>query len=78
MLCAYTWPRYQMSVHRTIGPLVFLCVDAYRPSQQFSSHSGRSHIFLGITSTFSFLFLFFFWGGGGGKCCHNTAEISLF
>ena len=24
MLCAYTRPRYQMSVYRTIGPLVFL------------------------------------------------------
>ena len=24
MLCAYTKPRYQMSVYRTIGPLVLL------------------------------------------------------
>ena len=24
MLCAYTRPRYQVSVYRTIGPLVFL------------------------------------------------------
>ena len=23
MLCAYTWPRYQVSVYKTIGPLVF-------------------------------------------------------
>ena len=22
MFCAYTWPRYQVSIHRTIGPLV--------------------------------------------------------
>ena len=22
MFCAYTWPRYQVSVYRTIGPLV--------------------------------------------------------
>ena len=24
MLCAYTRPRYQVSVYRTIGPLVFI------------------------------------------------------
>ena len=23
MLCAYTRPRYQVSIYRTIGPLVF-------------------------------------------------------
>ena len=26
MLCAYMWPRYQVSVYRTIGPLVFVLV----------------------------------------------------
>ena len=25
MLCSYTTPRYQVSVKKTIGPLVFLC-----------------------------------------------------
>ena len=25
MFCAYTWPRYQVSVTRTIGPLVSFC-----------------------------------------------------
>ena len=27
MLCAYTRPRYQVSVYRTIGPLVDIPVD---------------------------------------------------
>ena len=25
MFCAYTRPRYQVSVYRTIGPLLFFC-----------------------------------------------------
>ena len=33
MLCAYTRPRYQASVYRTIGPLVsFLDGDVPRPT----------------------------------------------
>ena len=28
MLCAYTRPRYQVSVYRTIGPLVYCCATA--------------------------------------------------
>ena len=27
MFCAYTRPRYQVSVYRTIGPLVSICID---------------------------------------------------
>ena len=30
MFCAYTRPRYQVSVYRTIGPLVILVLDKYR------------------------------------------------
>ena len=28
MFCAYTWPRYQVSVYRTIGPLVYYMLGA--------------------------------------------------
>ena len=41
MFFAYTRPRYQVSIYRTIGPLGF-----------YSVMSGQSHRFLGITSTF--------------------------
>ena len=27
MFCAYTRPRYQVSVYRTIGPLVLVAID---------------------------------------------------
>ena len=44
------------------------------PVNNYSVMLGRSHRFLGITSTF---FLFFFFFGGGGQIClaqgHNTA-----
>ena len=37
MLCAYTRPRYQVSVYRTIGPLVFfLFSKAYDQSLVFA------------------------------------------
>ena len=29
MFCAYTRPRYQVSVYRTIGPLVFFIIQGY-------------------------------------------------
>ena len=29
MFCAYTRPRYQVSVNRTIGPLVLNCSDSF-------------------------------------------------
>ena len=28
VLC-FTWPRYQVSVYRTIGPLVVLCIHVF-------------------------------------------------
>ena len=34
MIYAYTRPRYQVSVYRTIGPLVLVWVEALRPSQK--------------------------------------------
>ena len=35
MLCAYTRPRYQVSIYRTIGPLVMFCAYT-RPRYQVS------------------------------------------
>ena len=37
MFCASTRPRYQVSVYRTIGPLVFIYGDMYTFAQ-----SGQS------------------------------------
>ena len=51
------------------------------PVNNFSVILGRSHRYLGITSTF-FFFFFFFGGGGGGLIClaqgHNmTTRVGL-
>ena len=42
MFCAFTWPRYQVSVYRTIGPLVYLILfiltgndDMHESSEEF-------------------------------------------
>ena len=34
MLCAYTRPRYQMSVFRTIGPLLLFVYDVFVTTQR--------------------------------------------
>ena len=40
MLCAYTRPRYQVSVYNTIGPLVSICID----KRHFEKTVGMGHI----------------------------------
>ena len=41
MFCAYTRPRYQMSVYRTIGPLVFRSFQTNRPEQALNTQKFR-------------------------------------
>ena len=57
-----------MSVNRTIGPtLVFVCAEAYRPSQQCFSHVGTEPPLPGYYQYFR-----------GVKCLaqgHNTAKV---
>ena len=50
MFCASTRPRYQVSVYRTIGPLVFIYGDMYTFAQsgQSSLYTGRKLGFLAI------------------------------
>ena len=43
MFCAYTWPRYQVSVYRTTGPLV-LFIDEDPANQQNSPRWDDAHI----------------------------------
>ena len=38
--CAYTRPRYQVSVYSTIGPLVSICID----KRHFEKIIGMGHI----------------------------------
>ena len=40
MFCAYTRPRYQVSVYSTIGPLVSICID----KRHFEKIIGMGHI----------------------------------
>ena len=87
----YCGQFYGLSLKSTTGTIVlfwFGLFDALRPGKHFSVMLGRSHRFLGITSTFVlFLFVFccccfcfcfcfvFFLGGGGNMLAqgHNTA-----
>ena len=53
---------------RGIMGLVLVLLRLNVPINNFSVMSGRSHLFLGITSTF------FFWGGVNVSLLKNTAR----
>ena len=55
MIYAYTRPRYQVSVYRTISPLVYICLQV--ASRHVFIVAGIIYILFGIFGKFSAIFI---------------------
>ena len=44
VFCTYSRPRYQVSVYRTIGPLVLFCIQAYILTYKLEPNGQRHQI----------------------------------